>query len=229
MTDFPETALPGCRGGSFQGYKSIIDGTSDIGLVSSEMPDALRKWANKQKIEYTHTTIAFDALAVIINPLNPISNLSMSDLKEIFTGRISNWSTLGWSKGGDIKVFSQDPGRGGFVTWKHFVMGDKEHVTLGAKVLNGSSIVAKAISDNVNSIGYVGTITANKAKSKMISVNNVYPSLEMISSCKYPICRELQILSRSQPDPRIQKFINYCLSSTEGQAIIKRMGVASVV
>lgn len=226
MTDFPSIGLPLSPGSSSQGYKAVIDGTTDIGMVSSEMSEDMRKWATKQDVQYSYVLIAYDALAVITHPSNPIRNLSLMDLKEIFSGGVTKWKNFGWNAGGDIQVFSQDPSRGSYVAWKKFVMGPKEHITLGAKLFIDNFAIARAVSNNPNAIAYLSTIPAQETKSNIISVNNIYPSIEAITKCQYPICRELQLLKRANSSPDIQKFIDYCLSADKGQKIIKNMGVA---
>lgn len=228
MTDFPAIGLPLCSGSSFQGYKSIIDETADVGLVSSEMPEDLAEWATKQGVNYSPVIIAYDAIAVIVHPSNPIKNLSVMDLREIFSGKVAKWKNVGWSNGGDIQVISQDPGRGTYVSWKKFVMGPNDHITLAAKLYLDNAMLVKAVAENPNAIAYLSTIQANEYKSNIISVNDIYPSLEAITKCKYPICRELQLLIRPNSAPEIQKLIEYCLAVNKGQKIIKDMGIASV-
>jgi phosphate transport system substrate-binding protein len=227
MTDFPSVALPMSIGRSAEGYKAVINGTTDIGMASSDIPSALGKWASKQSVQYSQTIIAYDALAVVVHPSNPISNLSLHDLREIFAGRITSWKDLGWNFGGEIQACSQDASRGGFGTWRKFVMGTKDHITFDAKVFESNVAIVEAVLANPHAIGYIVSTVASKSKLKALSVGNIFPTQETISKCQYPICQELRLLTRKSPNEQIQKFIDYCLSSDKGMAILKKHGIAT--
>lgn len=227
MVDFPSVGLPMTPGRTAEGYKAIIDGTTDIGMASGDMPAGLSKWASKQNVEFLETVIAYDALAVVVHPSNPVSNLSIQDLREIFSGRITNWKSLGWSAGGQVQVCSHDASRGAFGNWKKFVMGLKEHVTFDAKVFQDNETLSEAVLSDPHAIGYMASTAASKTKLKMISVNNVYPTQESISKCQYPVCQELRLLTRKNSNEQIQKFIGYCLAPDRGMAILKKLGIAT--
>jgi phosphate transport system substrate-binding protein len=227
MVDFPSVALPMTSGRTGEGYKTIIDGTTDIGMASGDMPEGLSKWASKQNVEFSETVIAYDALAVIVNPSNPIGNLSIQDLREIFSGRITNWKSLGWGTGGDIQICSHDASRGAFGAWRKFVMGAKEHVSFDAKVFEDNMTIGEAVLANPHAIGYMVSTVASKTKLKMLSVNNIYPTQEAISKCQYPVCQELRLLTRKNSNEEVRKFIEYCLAPDKGMAILKKLGVAT--
>jgi phosphate transport system substrate-binding protein len=122
-------------------------------MASGDLPAGLAKWALKQPAEYSQIIIAYDALAVIVHPANPLSNLSISDLREIFSGRITNWKSLGWGSGGEIQVCAHDASRGAFGTWRKFVMGDKDHVTFDAKIFESNLMLGDAVLANPHAIG----------------------------------------------------------------------------
>lgn len=227
MIDFPNVALPMSIGRSLEGYKAVINGTTDIGMASSDMPAGLVKWAAKQPAEYSQTIIAYDALAVIVHPANPLSNLSISDLREIFSGRITHWKSLGWNAGGEIQVCAHDASRGAFGTWRKFVMGNKDHVTFEAKVFESNLVLGDAVLANPHAIGYMVSTVAAKSKLKMLAINNIFPTQESISKCQYPICQELRLLTRKNPSEHIQQFIDYCLAPAKGMAILKKHGIAT--
>ena len=125
-------------------------------------------------------------------------------------------------------MLSHHSGHGTYVTFKRFVMGDKEHITLSAKIDNESEAVIKEVTTNLHAIGYLSTIAANQSKVKIIAVNNIFPSLEAITKCQYPICRELYLLARKNCPPEVKQFIDYCLLPNKGQAIIRQAGVAPI-
>ena len=228
MTDFPSVGLPLIKGGSLDTYKSIIDGTADIGLVSTDMPEDLHKWAKNQKVDYTSTLIAYDAIDAIVHPSNPIKNLSLIDLRAIYSGKILSWKELGWTAGGEIKVYSQEHVSGTYVAWKKLVMGEKVHITLSAEIFNEDKKVANEVAKNKHAIGYLSSIVAIDEKSNRLSINNIFPTVEAISKNNYPICRGLKLLSRSHSGSEVKHFIQYCLSPDKGQLIIQQMGLAGI-
>jgi phosphate transport system substrate-binding protein len=227
MVDFPSVALPMTSGRTAEGYKTIINGTTDVGMASGDMPEGLDKWASKQNVEFSQTIIAYDALGVVAHPSNPISNLSIQDLREIFSGRVTSWKAFGWGAGGEIQVCSHDASRGAFGTWKKFVMGSKEHVTFDAKIFEDNVTLGEAVLANPHAIGYMISTVASKTKLKMLSINNIFPTQESISKCKYPVCQELRLLTRKNSNEQIQKFIEYCLAPDKGMAILKKLGIAT--
>ena len=227
MTDFPAVGLPIISSRTYMGYKSLIDGTADIGMASSDMPLNLEKWASKKKVEFSQTVIAYDALAVITNPSNPIKNFTLLELKEIFAGHIKDWKELGWPAGGSIQVCSHEASRGSFGTWKKFVMGQKEHVTFKANIFEDNYSLGNYITKNRNAIGYLNSTVATKIQSNIIPVNGVAPTMESISNCKYPVCQELRLLTRNNSNEQIKHFVSYRLASDKGQSIIRKMGIAT--
>lgn len=227
MTDFPTIGLPMVSSRSYKGYKSVIDGTSDIGMVSSDMPLSLKKWSIQKKVEFSQTVIATDALSVVTNPVNPIKNFSIRELKEIYAGHLKDWKELGWAAGGSIQVCSHEASRGSFGTWKKFVMGEKEHVTFKANVFEDNYSLGNYVSKNRNAIGYLNATVANKIKANIISINGINPTLESISNSQYPICQELRLLTRNNSNEQVKHFISYCLASDKGQAIIRKMGIST--
>lgn len=225
MKEFPGARLPLLGGGTSRGYKCILDKTTNIGMVSSPMSSDMKKWAAKQPVEINYTVIAYDGLVAIVHASNPLTNLSLDQLQDVFTGKVTDWKALGWDKGGAIHVYSQDPGRGAYEPWKRIVAGESGFITLKAKVINGS-IIYKSVQEDQAGIGYLGLLTATKMHSKILSVNGVTPSVETIHGGTYPIRRELALVSvKGKVNPDIERFLAYCMDHDKGQAIIEKMGI----
>ena len=225
MREYPSIRLPLLGGGTSRGYKCVLDKTTDIGLASSPMSQDMQKWAKKQPVQINETLLGYDGLAAIVHPSNPLTNLSLNQLHDVFTGKVTEWKTLGWDKGGTIHVYSQDPGRGGYEPWKRIVAGENNFITLKATVINGS-IIYKSVQEDPAAIGYVGVLTANKMNSKILSVNGVAPTQESIHEGTYPIRRELLLITAKGIDnPEVDRFLAYCQHPEKGQAIVEKMGV----
>lgn len=225
MKEFPSLRLPLLGGGTSRGYKCILDNTTNIGMVSSPMSPDMYKWAKKQPVELKQTVIAYDGLVAVVHASNPIANLSLNQLHDVFTGKVTDWKALGWEKGGPIHVYSQDPGRGGYEPWKRIVAGENGYITLKATVINGS-IIYKSVQEDPAGIGYVGLLTATKMHSKILSVNGVVPSAASIHDGSYVIRRELVLVTASgDSNPEVERFIAYCMNPAKGQATIEKMGI----
>ena len=225
MKEFPSVRLPLLGGGTSRGYKCILDKTTNIGMVSSAMSPDMQKWAKKQPVEIEQTLIAYDGLVAVVNASNPITNLSLDQLHDVFTGKVTEWKALGWEKGGAIHVYSQDPGRGAYEPWKKMVAGENGFITLKATVINGSAIY-KSVQEDPAGIGYLGLLTAMKMNSKILSVNRVMPTQESIHEGSYPIRRELSLLSaKGVVNPEIDRFLAYCKHPEKGQLIVEKLGI----
>lgn len=228
MVDFPSVALTLSKGNSLHGYKSIFNGTADIGMVSSDMPDELARRVRDKNGEYKFTLIAHDAVAVIVHPSNPIKNLKLLDLKRIFSGRAKDWKEFGWTDGGKIELYSPHPTHQSFATWRRLVMGENYHITIESQTLADSKEITQAVANNPKSIAYLSWIPANATGSTIVLINDRHPSSETISKKQYLLSQELRLFCKSDSSDLVQRFLDYCVSPNTGQAIIREMGWISI-
>ena len=226
MDAHPDIRLPLVGGGTAMGYKSVLDGTSDIGMAAGQMPASIEVWASKNRLSIQNVTIATDGISPIANLANPTNDLTLEQLHDIFTGKITNWNALGQFSG-PINVISHDPQLGTYETWKREVAG-KDYITLKAKVVNHLADLYGAIMADPHAIGYVGNTFLDKAKVKPLTVNGLAPSVQNIQQEKYPIRSRLQLLTTSSPSKEVSNFVAYCLDPSLGQTIIKEMGLVPV-
>ena len=227
MDEHPNIRIPLLAGGTAMGYKSALDGTSTIGMASGQMPPTLQAWAHKYKYKIEEVTIATDGLAAIVNPANPINELSLDQLHDIFTGSVTNWNAFG-KYSGPINVVSHDPQLGTYEPWKRQVAG-KDHITLKAQVITGVAALTQAISTDPFAIGYSGTTFLKKEKVKPLAINGFLPTYHNIKQHDYPIRNDLQLLVRPNHHKEVKEFIAYCLDINKGQAIIKELGLVPAV
>ncbi|MBU3617580.1 phosphate ABC transporter substrate-binding protein [Polynucleobacter sp. JS-Polo-80-F4] len=227
MDEHPNIHLPLVGGGTAMGYKSALDGTSTIGMASGQIPPNIQLWAHKHKIKIEEVTIAIDGLAAIVNRANPINDLTLEQLHDIFTGSITDWKSVG-KYSGPINVISHDPQLGTYEPWKRQVAG-KDHITLRAKVVSSLNGLMRTVTSDPFSIAYVGTTFLDKEKVKALSIDGVFPNYLDIKQRRYPICNELQLLTKPTVSKEVKDFIAYCLDKNAGQAMIKEMGLVPVV
>lgn len=227
MDEYPNIRLPLVGGGTAMGFKSVLDGTSDIGMASGKMPPDIQLWAQKHKLKIEEITIAVDGIAAIVNPANPINELTLEQLHDIFTGNITTWSSLG-KYSGPINVVSHSPQLGTYEPWKRQVAG-KEHITLRAKVVTSLNGLMQAITSDPFSIGYVGNTFLDKQRVKPVAIDGMLPTYSNLKERRYLIRNNLQLLVRSSAGKEIKDFIAYCLDTRHGQALIKEMGLVPAV
>ncbi|MFV0502631.1 MAG: phosphate ABC transporter substrate-binding protein [Lachnospirales bacterium] len=199
--------------GSSVGIQSAIHGTADIGTTS-------RKLREDEVLEFEELkeyTVAHDAIAVIVNPANPINNFSLETTRKIFTGEISNWSELGWEDA-DIVVTMREEASGTRDTFENKV-GIVEPSSL-ALVNNSNGAVKAAVATQAHGISYISLGTVDKTV-KTVSIGGVLPTLETTKRGTYKISRDLTFITEGEVSEEVGNYIDFTLSST-GQEIVKK-------
>jgi len=215
-------------GGSGTGFSSLISGTCDIAMASRNIKDKEIALAKQKGIDPNEIRVAMDGLAVVVNPANPVGRLTLDQLAQIFTGRITNWKEVG-GENKKIVVLSREVNSGTHVYFKEHVLrkGDpnsKEEFTPGALLLSSSQAIADEVAGNPSAIGYYGMgYISPKQKPVMVAKDAASeyeaPTIENVVNGKYPISRPLFLYTNGQPQGLVKKFVDACLSK-EGQEIV---------
>ncbi|BEQ13352.1 phosphate ABC transporter substrate-binding protein [Desulfoferula mesophila] len=211
--------------GSGDGIKSVIDGTADIGDASRDMKAKEIKLAKEKGENPQKFTVALDCIVPVVNPSNPITNLTIAQLKDIYTGKVKNWKAVG-GQDKTIVVISRDSSSGTFEVWNHHVLGKKTRVRPDAQLQASNGAVAQAVAGNKYAIGYVGIGYLND-KLKGLTVNGVKASAKTAMDKTYPIARGLYMFTQSKPKGQVAKFIEFVMSP-EGQKIAVEEGFVAV-
>ncbi len=214
-----QIALSG--GGSGNGIKALIDGLTDIAMSSRDIKGSEKELAEKKGIKPFRIAIAVDALVPVVNPKNPVSELSLEQLKGIYTGEISNWKELGGADA-NIVVISRDTSSGTYETWEEMVM-KKAKVMPRALLQASNGAVEQAVSKNPNAIGYVG-LGYLSANIKGLHINKVAASAETALSNQWPLSRELYVFTNGEPAGAAGAFLKYVLDPAKGQKAVKEVG-----
>ena len=211
--------------GSGDGIKSVIDGTADIGDASRDMKSKEIKLAKEKGVTPKKFTVALDCIVPVVNPDNPVKDLSIAQLKDIYTGKIKNWNEVG---GNDkpIVVISRDSSSGTFEVWNHRVLGKKTRVRPDAQLQASNGAVAQAVAGNKYAIGYVGIGYLND-KLKGLTVGGVTASAKTAMDNSYPIARGLYMFTNGEPKGQTADFIAFVMGD-EGQKIAKEEGFVPV-
>jgi phosphate transport system substrate-binding protein len=223
-------------GGSGVGVKGLINGTCELANSSRHM-EAKEKEELKAKrgLEAKEFTIAFDALSIYVHKDNPMNEISVEQLAEIYRadGKITQWKDLGvdsipGAKGGEIVRLSRQNNSGTYEYFKETVVGKKNEFKLGSLDMNGSKDVVELVSKTPNAIGYSGMGYATPSV-KMLKVSTkkgepaVAPSIASTHDHTYPIARPMFFYTAGDPSATVKKYIDWVLSDA-GQKIVAETG-----
>jgi len=221
MKKHPDVRISVAGTGSGDGIKAVIDGTADIGDASREMKGKEIKLAKSKGITPKQFVVALDCIVPVVHPSNKVGDLTIPQLKKIYTGDIKNWKEVG---GADLQIvaISRDSSSGTFEVWNHKVLGKKARVRPDAQLQASNGAVAQAVAGNKNAIGYVGIGYVND-KLKGLKVGGVEASAKTAMDKSYPIARGLNMYTRGEPKGAVKEFIDFVLSP-DGQKIVVEEG-----
>ncbi|MCX5777434.1 MAG: PstS family phosphate ABC transporter substrate-binding protein [Candidatus Firestonebacteria bacterium] len=218
-------------GGSGTGFAAIINGTCDIAMSSRSIEEAEIKQAEGNKIHPFEYKVGLDGLMVIVNPKNPVVQLTLDQVRNIFMGNIKNWKELG---GPDKKIviLSRESNSGTHMFFKEHVIRkgnkkSKDEFSPKALLMSSSQAIVNEISQNPNALGYVG-IGYMSAELKAIAIAKkkgdkfVSPDIDSVLSDKYPISRPLFLYASSKDNKLVNALIAYALSD-QGQKTVRKL------
>ncbi|MCS7299069.1 MAG: PstS family phosphate ABC transporter substrate-binding protein [Spirochaetia bacterium] len=214
-------------GGSGTGIAALINKTTDIANSSRPIKDKEKQQIEGAGAKLIEVPVALDGLAVYVNSANPIKELDMETIKLIFTGKIKNWSELGWDNK-VIKLYSRENNSGTYVYFKEHVLQNEDFDPL-AQNMPGTASVLNAVKRDKYGIGYGGIGYLKGARAISVSPKageKAYePSMDNVVKGLYPISRYLYIyLTEEQFNrPEIKAYISWILSK-EGQGIVDKVG-----
>lgn len=226
MKKNPNVQMQVTGGGSGVGLAALINGTTEIAASSRSIKTSeIDKLKQRFATRGVGVPIARDGLAVFLHTSNPVQELTLAQLREIYTGRITNWKQVG-GRDAQIILYSRENSSGTYAYFKEFVLLNRDYAPR-AQTLQGTSAVVNAVAKDVNGIGYGGAAFAKGvrfAKVKKDEQSPAFaPSLETVRSGEYPISRYLFYYLRTAPKGDAKKFIDFALSP-EGQQIVSRTG-----
>jgi phosphate transport system substrate-binding protein len=225
MKDYPDIEVTLSGGGSGNGIKAILDGTTDIANASRFIKDKEVKTAACEKGVYpVPFMVALDAIVPVVNPSNPVKDLSISDLEKIYLGQAKNWNEFG-GPDMDIVVISRDSSSGTYEVWSEIVL-KKQRVTPRALTVPSNGAIVQSIASTKGAIGYIGLGYLNNDV-KLVKVDGVTGSEKTTQTGEYKIARGLYMFTNGWPEGKIGKFINYIMSP-KGQELVKKAGSISI-
>lgn len=201
-------------GGSAVGVQSALTGAAQIGMA-----DLLELPPEAQSL--TSTVVARDGIAIIVHSSNPLSGLKASQAREVFSGRIVNWKSLGGTDA-PIRVISREEGSGTRRSFDKMVLG-KEKLAAGALFQNSNGTIREAVASDPAAIGYLSIGLVND-KVKALAYDGVAPINENVKKGTYPLARPVYFLTKGTPSEAAKAFIDYVVSD-EAQRILEHEGL----
>jgi len=233
----PEVSLSVTGGGSGTGIAALINNTVGIANASRAIKQVEIDEAKANGVTPVEFTVARDAIGVIVNRNNPVDQLTMQQLADIFTGRIINWSEVG---GDDLEIVrvSRETNSGTHVYFLETVirLGSKENKDIFSRdtlLLPSSEGIIAEVRDNPHAVGYdgLGYIT-NEVKVIAVAPDAaspyILPSVATVNDGTYPIARDLFMYTPGEPSAAVKAYIEWIMSP-EGQKIVLTLGFVPII
>lgn len=224
MDQHPDVKISVQGGGSGIGIAGIIDGTCDIGDSSRSMKEQELSNAVNKGVNPKANFVAMDGIAVIVHPSNKISGLTKNQLKDIYIGKISNWSALGGASQ-KIVVVSRDSSSGTFESFGEMAL-DKAKVRSDALMQASNQAIASTVAKTPGAIGYVG-LGYISSQVKALVLDGVMPSNTTVLSNKYKLGRPLFMYTNGTPQGVVKDFLDFVLSE-DGQKLVEEAGFVAL-
>lgn len=211
-------------GGTGAGIKALLANEIIVSTASRNLePAEIKLLSDNFGSIGVSTSIAKDALCIYLNKNNPVSNLSLLQVKEIFSGSITNWKDVGW-KNQAINVYLRNTSSGTLQLFKRLVLEDHEFAG-SSKSFNSISELHSAVELDEGSITFAGFV--RNTKCKIVLIDNIEPTKDNVISGYYPLTRYLYFHTLNLPEDEVKKFIDWTLGA-KGQQIVAEEGFYSL-
>jgi phosphate transport system substrate-binding protein len=224
----PKVSISVTGGGSGTGIAALINKQTDIADASRAMKDEEVQDAEANGVNPVETQVALDGLSVVVNPSNPVTELSIPQLSDIYSGKVSNWKDVGGNDA-TIVVLARDTNSGTHVFFKEHVVQYQEKLEYGSDVQFMAATQAgfDEVARNENAImygglGYVTDEVKPLGIKKDASSPAVQASIETVKSGEYPVARPLFVYTNGEPSGLLKAYIDWMLSD-DGQAVVEEL------
>lgn len=231
MKDNPQVNIAVTGGGSGTGITAIINGTTDIADSSREMKQKEKDDAKAKGIDVVENKVALDGIAVVVSKDNKVSELSVDQLADIFSGNITDWKDVGGDPG-QIVILSRESNSGTHVFFKEHILNKgksdgKVEYASSALLLPSSQAIVDEVSQNPKGIGYVGlgyvngNLKALKVKKDAASAG-VTPTVATVQDGSYPVSRPLYMYTKQGASQTVLDYLTW-IKSPAGQKIVEQL------
>jgi len=207
--------------GSGNGAKSLINAACDVATMSRPMKTSEKASAKEAGVMVIENIVAMDGIGIVVHPSNPVADLTVDQIKDIYTGKIVNWKEVG-GPDSKIVVISRETNSGTYETFETMVL-NKAKMAGGVEYVGSNGAIRQRVLSTDGAIGYVGLAFFEGVKP--LSVNGVKPTPETVKAKKYPVSRPLYMYTNGRPKDgsHLSKYVNL-YSTAEGKKIIEDTG-----
>jgi phosphate transport system substrate-binding protein len=226
MNAHPGSLIQVTGGGSGTGIAALINGTTDICQASRPMKDdEKKKLRERYQTMGVEIPVAKDGLSIYLNDASPVQALSLAQLRDIYTGAVTNWKAVG-GPDAPITLYGRENNSGTYVYFKDNVLLGKDY-SPRCQTLPGTAAVVNAVARDPNGIGYGGAAYAKGVRECAVKKDAgspaVAPSAATVKDGTYPISRYLYFYTRTKPAGPVKDFVTWVLSG-EGQQLVVQVG-----
>lgn len=226
MKQHPAVTISVSESGSGNGAKSLLNGTCTIATMSRAMKPEEVAAALAAGVTAVAHVVAIDALPILVHPSNPVKNLTITQIKDIYVGKIKNWKEVGGPKVKIVKI-SRDTNSGTYECFEELVM-HKEKIADDVEYVGSNGAVRQRVMSTPAAIGYAGLAFVDK-NVKALSVNGIAPCAQTALDKSYPIARPLFMYTKGAPpaDSLLAEFIGLA-TTPKGREIVEAIGFVPV-
>lgn len=226
MDKYPEAIISVTGGGSGTGAAAVINGTAHMAQMSRAMKEEEFKQAEEAGNPATEIVAGRDGIVVATHVNNPVASLTMGQIKDIYTGVITNWNEVG-GPDMEISLFSRDTSSGTYAFFKEFVLEDEEY-SPDALLMPSTQAIVEGLIQDESGIGYIGLgYLTDDVKPVPVAAEEgaeaFMPSLETINAGDYPVARPLFLYTAGEASPTLQMYIDFILGA-DGQQVVEELG-----
>lgn len=231
MSENPQVRISVTGGGSGTGIAALINGTVQIANASREMSGEELAEAKKNGITPVRFTVALDAIAVVANLRNPVSGLTLQQLSDMYTGKITRWSEVG-GEDGPVVLLSRESNSGTYVYFLEQVvrLGNSKSKSLFSPetlLMPSSQGIGTEVQQNPHALGYdgLGYVTSDQktiAVARTAAGPYVLPSVRTVLDKSYPVSRPLYMYTAGEPTGEVKKYLDWIVG--DGQKLVRDVG-----
>ena len=225
LEEHPEGEVIVTGGGSGVGIAALMENTTDIAMASRRIKFGEKMKFAEAGLQAREVIVAYDALAVVVNPSNPVTQLTREQLEDIFRGKITNWKEVG---GEDCKivVYSRETSSGTYEFFKESVLDNKNYMS-SILSMPATGAIIQSVKQTKGAIGYIGLAYLNRyVKPLAVSYDGgghyAVPSVETAADGSYPIVRPLYYYYDATREQAVSSFISYALSPAGQQSVLEQ-------
>ena len=203
-------------GGSSAGIQAVRTGAAEVGMSSRNLMDSEK--------DLIAVPIIYDAIAVIIHRDNPLKDLTLDQVRKIFSAEITHWNEIG-GKNHPITMVTREEGSGTREAFQRLIMGQEE-ISLSGLVQDSNGAIRQVVADDRNAIGYISLGLVND-RVRALKIDGIEASVENIQHHRYKIVRPFLFVFKSNPQGLAKDFLDYILSPA-GQKLLVQEGLINM-